>query len=42
MSIENLSSNKSFGGWHKQYSHRSDTLGCVMRFAIYQIGRAHV
>ena len=35
MSIENLSSNKSFGGWHKQYSHRSDTLGCVMRFAIY-------
>lgn len=35
MSIENLSSNKSFGGWHKQYSHQSDTLGCVMRFAIY-------
>ncbi|MDC8454392.1 S-formylglutathione hydrolase [Marinobacter sp. DS40M6] len=33
--MENLSSNKSFGGWHKQYSHQSDTLGCVMRFAIY-------
>lgn len=35
MTIENLSSNKSFGGWHKQYSHRSETLGCRMRFAIY-------
>jgi S-formylglutathione hydrolase len=35
MSIENLSSNKSFGGWHKQYSHHSTTLNCAMRFAIY-------
>jgi S-formylglutathione hydrolase len=35
MSIENLSSNKSFGGWHKQYSHVSNTLNCAMRFAIY-------
>ncbi|MFA3789945.1 S-formylglutathione hydrolase [Aliiglaciecola sp. SL4] len=35
MSIENLSANKSFGGWHKQYSHRSLTLNCSMRFAIY-------
>ena len=35
MSIENLSSNKSFGGWHKQYSHASTTLNCTMRFAIY-------
>ncbi|WP_323749980.1 S-formylglutathione hydrolase [Marinobacter sp.] len=35
MSIENLSSNKSFGGWHKQYSHYSETLNCSMRFAIY-------
>ncbi|MBU2874641.1 S-formylglutathione hydrolase [Marinobacter salexigens] len=35
MNIENLSRNKSFGGWHKQYSHRSDTLNCDMRFAIY-------
>ncbi|SHF30802.1 S-formylglutathione hydrolase [Microbulbifer donghaiensis] len=35
MTIENLSSNKSFDGWHKQYSHHSDTLGCAMRFAIY-------
>ena len=35
MSIENLSSNKSFGGWHKQYSHISSTLNCTMRFAIF-------
>lgn len=35
MSIENLSCNKSFDGWHKQYSHYSDTLSCTMRFAIY-------
>jgi S-formylglutathione hydrolase len=35
MTIENLSVNKSFGGWHKQYSHQSKTLNCTMRFAIY-------
>lgn len=35
MTIENLSVNKSFGGWHKQYSHYSQTLNCDMRFAIY-------
>ena len=35
MSIENLSCNKSFGGWHKQYSHHSESLNCTMRFAIY-------
>lgn len=34
-SIENLSVNKSFGGWHKQYSHHAKTLNCNMRFAIY-------
>jgi S-formylglutathione hydrolase len=33
--IENISMNKSFGGWHKQYSHQSKTLNCAMRFAIY-------
>jgi len=33
--LENLSVNKSFGGWHKQYSHHSKTLNCNMRFAIY-------
>jgi S-formylglutathione hydrolase len=35
MTIENLSANKSFGGWHKQYSHHANTLNCKMRFAIY-------
>jgi S-formylglutathione hydrolase len=35
MTIENLSRNKSFNGWHKQYSHYSNTLNCTMRFAIY-------
>ncbi len=35
MTIENLSINKSFGGWHKQYSHDSKVLNCKMRFAIY-------
>ncbi|WP_328799276.1 S-formylglutathione hydrolase [Sediminihaliea albiluteola] len=35
MTIENVSVNKIFGGWHKQYSHFSKTLNCSMRFAIY-------
>lgn len=33
--LNHLSSNKSFGGWHKQYQHSSDVLNCNMRFAIY-------
>ncbi|MEH6464391.1 MAG: S-formylglutathione hydrolase [Shewanella psychromarinicola] len=35
MTVENISVNKSLGGWHKQYSHDSKTLNCAMRFAIY-------
>ncbi len=35
MSMENIACNKSFGGWHKRYRHRSATLGCDMVFAIY-------
>lgn len=35
MTIENISVNKSFGGWQKQYSHQSKALNCTMRFAIY-------
>ena len=35
MTIENISVNKSFDGWHKQYSHHSSVLNCEMRFAIY-------
>lgn len=35
MSLENTGVNKNFGGWTKHYSHRSTTLNCDMRFAIY-------
>ncbi|MGF1740333.1 S-formylglutathione hydrolase [Vibrio profundum] len=35
MSIDNISQNKVFGGWHKQYSHQSTALNCSMRFAIF-------
>ncbi|MGB5446545.1 MAG: S-formylglutathione hydrolase, partial [Psychromonas sp.] len=35
MTIENISQNKLFDGWHKQYSHQSEKLNCTMRFAIY-------
>ncbi|MCP4597128.1 S-formylglutathione hydrolase [Neptuniibacter sp.] len=35
MSIENISQHKSFGGWHKQYKHKSDVLNSDMRSAIY-------
>ena len=35
MQLENVSANKVFGGWHKQYTHTSVTLHCPMRFAIY-------
>ncbi len=33
--MELLSSQKSFGGWHNRYRHRSATLGCDMVFAVY-------
>lgn len=35
MNLENLSCQKSFGGWHKRYKHHSDVLGCDMVFAVY-------
>jgi len=35
MSIENISCQKSFGGWHKRYRHRSTVLNCTMTFAVY-------
>jgi len=35
MTLEIVSSNKSFGGWHKRYRHRSSTLNCAMQFAVY-------
>ncbi|WP_298444895.1 S-formylglutathione hydrolase [uncultured Ferrimonas sp.] len=33
--ITHLSAAKSFGGWHKQYQHRSRAVNGDMRFAIY-------
>ncbi|MBT1446225.1 S-formylglutathione hydrolase [Shewanella sp. JM162201] len=35
MTLELVSANRSFGGWHKQYSHQSASLDCKMRFAIF-------
>ncbi|QBJ77914.1 S-formylglutathione hydrolase [Aquitalea sp. USM4] len=35
MNLENISSNRCFGGWHKQYLHDSAVLACRMRFAVY-------
>lgn len=35
MTLKNLQINKCFDGWHKQYSHYSDSLASEMRFAIY-------
>ena len=35
MSLECLSSQRSFGGWHKRYRHRAASLGCDMVFAVY-------
>jgi S-formylglutathione hydrolase len=35
MTLENLSCQKSAGGWTKRYRHRSTTLGCDMTFSIY-------
>lgn len=35
MNLENISCQKSFGGWHKRYRHRSATLNCDMSFAVY-------
>ena len=33
--MENISCQKSFGGWHKRYRHRSTSLNCDMIFAVY-------
>ncbi|HEY6527865.1 MAG TPA: S-formylglutathione hydrolase [Cellvibrionaceae bacterium] len=35
MSLTLISQNKSFGGWHQQFSHSSSALNCMMRFAVY-------
>ena len=36
MTLEIVSSNKSFGGWHKRYRHRSNALNCDMVFAVFR------
>ncbi len=35
MSLTLVGQNKSFGGWHTQFSHNSSALNCTMRFAVY-------
>ena len=35
MSLEILSTQKSFGGWHKRVRHHSNVLDCDMVFAVY-------
>ena len=33
--LEQIAANRAFGGWHRRYRHRSQTLGCDMVFAVY-------
>lgn len=35
MTLDNISCQKSFGGWQKRYRHRSTVLDCDMTFAVY-------
>jgi len=35
MSLQTLSRQRSFGGWHTRHRHRADTLNCDMQFAVY-------
>ena len=35
MSIELISSEKMHGGWHKRYTHFSESNNCTMTFAVY-------
>jgi len=35
VSLEMISSNKSFGGWQKRYRHASRVLDCDMQFSVY-------
>lgn len=38
--MEEIAVNRSFGGWHKRYRHRSEALDCDMVFAAYLPPRA--
>lgn len=33
--MERIAENRSFGGWHRRYKHRSDVLDCDMTFSVY-------
>jgi len=35
MALQTLARQRSFGGWHTRYRHRSDVLACDMQFAVY-------
>lgn len=35
MTLELVSENRTFGGFHKQYKHQSNTVNCEMQFAIF-------
>ncbi|XP_066251180.1 S-formylglutathione hydrolase [Euwallacea similis] len=35
MALTEVSTNKSFGGWQKVFSHDSKELGCTMKFGVY-------
>lgn len=37
-----VSTNRSFGGWHKRYRHPSRTLGCDMVFAVFLPPQAEI
>lgn len=42
MNLELISSNKSFGGWHRRYRHRASSVNCEMVFAVYLPPQAEV
>lgn len=33
--LEQIAENRSFGGWHRRFRHRSEALDCDMIFAVY-------
>ncbi|AMO57323.1 S-formylglutathione hydrolase [Endozoicomonas montiporae] len=39
--LQLLSSNRSFGGWHRRYQHESEATGSTMTFAVYMPPQAN-
>lgn len=35
MSLDLVAENRCFGGWHKQYVHRAQTVASDMRFSVF-------